>query len=131
MIKHSVSVDMIDAIQAQTELFSLIKEFVPKISPEILGQDVVVQYNFWRTTRYRSVLLTLDVQEAENKRKYPYGWHIYYNSPLCLVFVEKLRNPDKWEDRLSVDLANEFYFELSDDEKRKVILDFVRNYSFR
>ena len=52
------------------------------------------------------------------------GW-IYYNSPTILVFSEKVRNPDKWEKRLSLDLEHEFYFQLDDLEKQNLIFQFV------
>ena len=135
MTNPNISINMIDAIMVQTELFALIKEYVGSLSPQILEREAIAQDNFWRTMRYRSVLLTLDVQEPENNREYPYGWFIYYHqspttfyeSPTILILAEKLHNPDRWEKRQSsLDLAKESYFQLPDDYKQKIISDFVR-----
>lgn len=121
-----ISIHMVDAIKAQTELFLLVMEFAPRYAQEILDQQAIPLKNFWRTIRYRAILLTFDVNKPENKRKYPYGWHIYFNKPTILVFSEKLRDLDKWEKRLSLDLEREIYFQLLDDDKRKLISKFVR-----
>lgn len=121
-----ISIHMVDAIKAQTELFLLVLEFAPRYAQEILGQQAVAHKNFWRTVRYRVILLTFDVNEPENNRKYPYGWHIYYDNPTVLVFSEKPNDSDRWEKRLSLDLEREFYFQLLDDDKRQLISGFVR-----
>jgi hypothetical protein len=126
MTQNPISVNMLDAMKVQTELLALIREYAPKMTSEILGEKSIAQSNFWRTVHYRSVLLTFDIDEPENNRKYPYGWHIYYDSPTILVFSEKLRNPDKWERRLSLDLESEFYFQLLDNDKQRLISDFIR-----
>ena len=126
MTQDPISVNMLDAMKVQTELLAMIREYAPKMTSEILGEKSIAQSNFWRTVRYRSILLTFDIEEPENSRQYPYGWHIYYDSPTILVFSEKLRDPDKWERRLSLDLETEFYFQRLDNDKHRLISDFVR-----
>jgi hypothetical protein len=126
MTKPSVSIKILDAIQAQTDLFALIKEFVGKQSHQVLERDAIAHVNFWRTIRYRSILLTFDVHQPENNRKYPFGWFLYYKAPTVLVFAEKNRNLNKWVKLIPpLDLAKETYFELPEDEKRKIISDYV------
>ncbi|MDX9864882.1 MAG: hypothetical protein RBT34_08760 [Anaerolineaceae bacterium] len=125
MNSKPISVDMLDAMKVQTELFALIGEYAPIKTEEILGKKSITKSNFWRTLRYRSVLLTFDIDEPENSWKFPYGWHIYFDRPTILVFSEKLRNPDKWEKRHSLDLENEFYFQLLDEDKKTLIRKFV------
>ena len=117
---------MVDAIKAQTELFSLVMEFAPRYAQEILGKQAISHKNYWRTVRYRAVLLTFDVNEPENNRKYPYGWHIYYDNPTVLVFSVKPADANKWEKRFSLDLEREFYFQLLDSDKRQLISGFIR-----
>jgi len=121
-----VSIHMVNAIKAQTELFSLVTEFAPRYAQEILGQQAIPHNNFWRTVRYRAVLLTFDVNEPENNRKYPYCWLIYHEKPTILIFSEKPSDSDKWEQRLPLYLEQDFYFQLLDDDKRKLISAFVR-----
>jgi hypothetical protein len=125
MTKIPVSANMIDAVLAQTELLDLVREFVPSISKEVLGKDAVAPKHFRNTVRYRSVLLTFEVEKVDKRKgKFPYGWHIYYNNPTIIVFAEKVDG--NWVKRETLDLEKEFYFQLDDDEKRKMVSDFVR-----
>jgi hypothetical protein len=125
MTKTPVSASMIDAVLAQTELLNLVRECVPSISKEVLGKDAVAPKHFRNTIRYRSVLLTFEVEKADKRKgKFPYGWHIYYNNPTILVFAKKVDGT--WIKREALDLEKGFYFQLDDDEKRKMASDFVR-----
>lgn len=124
---------MVEALKAQTELFSLVKELAPEYTQKILGKQSISQENFWRTIHYRAILLTFDVNEPENHRKYLYGWHIYFEKPTILVFSQKPSGSDKWKKQLSLDLEREFYFQLLKndkqkvDDKRKLLEGFVRD----
>jgi len=124
-MKTPISASMVDAVQAQTELLNLIKEFVPSISKEVLGKEAIAPEHFRNTIRYRSVLLTFEVKKVDKRKgKFPYGWHIYYNNPAIVIFAKKV---DKsWVRCEALDLEKEFYFQLSDDEKRKLVSAFVR-----
>ena len=125
MTKTPVSASMINAVLAQTELLNLIRECVPTISKEVLGKDAVAPKHFRNTIRYRSVLLTFEVEKVDKRKgKFPYGWHIYYNNPTILVFAKKVDRT--WVKREPLDLEKGFYFQLDDKEKRKMISDFVR-----
>lgn len=123
---NPISINMVNALNVQSELFSLVKNFAPQCTQEILGKQSISQQNFWRTIRYRAILLTFDVNEPENHRKYPYGWHIYFDKPTILFFSQKPSGSEKWKRQLSLDLEREFYFQLLKDEKRKLIEGFVR-----
>jgi hypothetical protein len=125
-MKTPVSASMIDAVLAQTELLNLVREYVPTISKEVLGKDAAAPQHFRNTPLYRSILLTFEVQKLDKRKgKFPYGWHIYYNNPTILVFAKKV---DKTWVKCAppLDLEKEFYFQLDDDEKRKMVSDFVR-----
>ena len=74
MDSKSISVDMLDAMKVQIELFALIGECAPNKTLEILDKRSIVKSNFWRTLRYRSVLLTFDIDEPENSWEFPYSW---------------------------------------------------------
>lgn len=127
MTKTPVSANMIDAVLAQTELLSLVRECVPSISKEkeVLGKDAAAPEHFRNTVRYRSVLLTFETKKADKRKgKFPYGWHIYYNNPTILVFAKKIDT--SWVKCETLDLEKEFYFQLDDNEKRKMVSGFVR-----
>jgi hypothetical protein len=125
-MKTPVSVSMIDAILAQTELLNLVREYVPTISREVLGKDAAASEHFRNTPRYRSILLTFEVEKSDRRKgKFPYGWHIYYNNPTILVFAKKV-NTTWVECAPPLDLEKEFYFQLDDKKKRKMVSDFVR-----
>lgn len=125
MTKTPVSASMIDAVLAQTELLNLVREFAPSVSMEVLGKNAVAPKHFRNTIRYRSVLLTFEVEKVDKRKgKFPYGWHIYYNKPTILVFAKKVYGT--WVKCEALDLEKDFYFQLDDDEKRKMVSDFVR-----
>ena len=125
MTKTPVSASMIDAVLAQTELLNLVRECAPSIAKEVLGKDALASKHFRNTIRYRSVLLTFEVENTDKRKgKFPYGWHIYYNNPAILVFAKKI--DENWVKHEKLDLEKGFYFQLDDDEKRKMVSDFVR-----
>lgn len=125
MTKNSISAKMIDAVLAQTELLELVRDYVPIISKEVLGRDATAPRHFRNTIRYRSVLLTFEVEKVDKRRgKFSYGWFIYYNNPTILVFAKKVDGT--WVKRKAFDLEKEFYFQLDDDEKCKMVSDFIR-----
>jgi hypothetical protein len=127
MKNTSVSSKMLDAIDAQTELFDLIQKIVKESSKEILGRAVIIRPNYWGAWDYRSVLMTFDI-DSDDKRAgfHPYGWFIYYNRPDKLVFAHKETPQADWQERDSLNLLDGYYFQLTDDEKTKLILSFIQ-----
>jgi hypothetical protein len=126
MNRTPVSVNMLEAVSAQSELLSLVKEIVPGIAQDVLGRHVKAIHNFWGAWRYRSVLLTFD-DAKDDKRSgfHPYGWFLYYNRPEVLVFARKNTSQQEWDEMDAINLTDEFYFALVDSEKRKVLEAFV------
>ncbi len=124
MTKTPVSSSIIDAVLAQTELLNLVRDFAPSVSREVLGKDAEAKNHFHNTIHYRSVLLTFEVKKIDKRKgKFPYGWHIYYQKPTILVFSKKVDGT--WVQCETLDLEKEFYFQVDDAEKHKMILAFV------
>jgi hypothetical protein len=126
MDKVPISVNMLDAVSAQSELLALVKEITPGIAQDVLGRHVKAIRNFWGAWRYRSVLLTFDDDKSDKRSGFhPYGWFLYYNRPEVLVFAKKNTSQQEWDEIDAINLSNEFYFALDDSEKRKVLEAFV------
>jgi hypothetical protein len=124
MKEVTITYNMVEAVQAQTELFTRLIELVQGSAVPIFGKKVILQRNFWGGWNYRSVLLKIALADgSEPEGSYPFNWKIDFHHPTRLVFEDRGQDPAK--PVLTLDLAAEFYFGLDDDEKEKCLQNFV------
>lgn len=126
MNEKTVTADIFDAVIAQTELLELVLRTATERAKEILGREVFVRRNFWGTVTYRSLLMNFSA-DCDDKRQgfHPYGWFIDYKRPDKLAFRFKDASHEEWKEIDSYNLTTEFYFSINDEEKEKIINNFV------
>jgi hypothetical protein len=124
-----VTANMLTAVRAQTELLDTVAACAGKLAKEILGRDVIVRKNFWGSWISRSVLISFNILSTDKRRGFhPYAWLIHYYSPEILEFANKPSKTAKtWNRKIQkLNLAEEFFFTLDDEQKQATLEQFVR-----